>query len=769
MARSANPLNRDEVQRIAQDAGASYESSRTNTALQLASSLSDISPVAQETIRQVGAQLQAKQTARAKKDVLETQGVALADAVRDGKLEPTSNPWYVQAYARESAAVRVQTQLAALQVDSASWAEKNDPEAFAARWRESVGEISKGYSGIDEGAGIQPVEAQFTQQALQSNLSSNVQRIQQERVQNLSALTAQALLNTLSSNGGTITPNQAKASTEAARAQWFATGGTQAEWNKVLTEAVTSAGYASLNPDLIDLIKAPELLGGISDTGDHVIGAGGDDHDLLGEVSNEIQPASPSPSPIGRTSRAKVGLLPVQGARVSAGGEFGVRRGPKGEAHGGLDLAVPEGTPIRATADGVVNEINTSGNGASGKFVRVGSSGDIVSGFAHMSKVLVNPGQKVRAGDIIGYSGNTGRSKGPHVHWRVTKAGKNVDPRTVDFDASLEADAAPPPLGTTLKPLPANTESSSPKPLSPANRGLSLYQMPGVAADVETARYRITQAAEAGQTKRLQAMNNARKVAGAEASDYLWAQHGTNILKGDYNERELITEMTGKGYTPQVIVEALGSIRGAVGDVAALQSARLALRGGDPEKGRRIMDLALEGRRNGYSKDYEDRVGLEVLSGQMSGDDGTAMVATALAETDKQASQGRAAASAARAEAKAAGGTGGGGRIKSYSALKQEAMNLAILMRGQLQRKGYTTSAGVDAKTGFAANFSNLMLEAMQAHLGANPGDFSGAYQAARQRAADYYRTKRPVGARQSPQAGVTNSQGRNPAGNPRR
>jgi murein DD-endopeptidase MepM/ murein hydrolase activator NlpD len=95
--------------------------------------------------------------------------------------------------------------------------------------------------------------------------------------------------------------------------------------------------------------------------------------------------------------------------------------------HTGLDFGAPMGTPVYATADGVVVNANHGANG-------YGLAVDIEHGFgyetkyAHLSKINVHVGQKVSRGDLIAYSGNSGLSKGPHLHYEIKKDGAKIDP-----------------------------------------------------------------------------------------------------------------------------------------------------------------------------------------------------------------------------------------------------------------------------------------------------------------------------------------------------
>jgi len=119
---------------------------------------------------------------------------------------------------------------------------------------------------------------------------------------------------------------------------------------------------------------------------------------------------------------------PVDSNRITD--PFGTRRSYDGGAtytfHEGLDYGVPVGTPVRAPADGVVGlaePLFVRGNG-----VTISHGDGVCSGFWHLSKILVKPGQVVRAGDLIALSGNTGLSNGPHVHFEIRIRGVPTNP-----------------------------------------------------------------------------------------------------------------------------------------------------------------------------------------------------------------------------------------------------------------------------------------------------------------------------------------------------
>ena len=109
---------------------------------------------------------------------------------------------------------------------------------------------------------------------------------------------------------------------------------------------------------------------------------------------------------------------------------FGVRSDPfRGRAamHGGVDLAGPVGTPIYATADGIVGRSEYN-NGGYGNLVEINHGQGIQTRYGHMSRLIAQPGQRVRRGDLIGLMGSTGRSTGSHLHYEVRIDGRAVNP-----------------------------------------------------------------------------------------------------------------------------------------------------------------------------------------------------------------------------------------------------------------------------------------------------------------------------------------------------
>lgn len=120
---------------------------------------------------------------------------------------------------------------------------------------------------------------------------------------------------------------------------------------------------------------------------------------------------------------------PVQHARISSG--YGKRKHPvtgKMKFHRGQDFAVNIGTPVYAPADGVVEVVRPSNKG-SGNFLRLQHAYGFSSSYSHLEKFKVQSGDFVQKGDLIGYSGNSGLSSGPHLHYEVRFVGRPLNPR----------------------------------------------------------------------------------------------------------------------------------------------------------------------------------------------------------------------------------------------------------------------------------------------------------------------------------------------------
>jgi LysM repeat protein len=118
---------------------------------------------------------------------------------------------------------------------------------------------------------------------------------------------------------------------------------------------------------------------------------------------------------------------PCRRSRISSG--FGYRKDPftgQRAFHSGIDLASGYGARVNASMDGVVTYAGWMGG--YGKLVVIRHSGNYTTRYGHLSSILVRKNRRVRQGQQIGYTGNTGRSTGPHLHFEVRKNGKPLNP-----------------------------------------------------------------------------------------------------------------------------------------------------------------------------------------------------------------------------------------------------------------------------------------------------------------------------------------------------
>jgi len=110
---------------------------------------------------------------------------------------------------------------------------------------------------------------------------------------------------------------------------------------------------------------------------------------------------------------------------------FGMREHPiqkRMRMHGGVDLRAPTGTPIYAAADGVIEWASVHHNSGLGKMVKIVHNYGFSTVYGHMSDIDVRVGNYVKRGELLGYSGNTGASAAPHLHYEVRHLNRRLDP-----------------------------------------------------------------------------------------------------------------------------------------------------------------------------------------------------------------------------------------------------------------------------------------------------------------------------------------------------
>ena len=131
---------------------------------------------------------------------------------------------------------------------------------------------------------------------------------------------------------------------------------------------------------------------------------------------------------LGKNIKGFLLRTPVDGARVTSG--FGMRMHPLlgyTRMHQGIDFGVPVGTPVFAAGDGVVEEARWAGG--YGRWMKLRHSGGWETAYGHLSGWAVRPGAHVHQGQVIAYSGSTGESTGPHLHYEVIKGGVKINPK----------------------------------------------------------------------------------------------------------------------------------------------------------------------------------------------------------------------------------------------------------------------------------------------------------------------------------------------------
>ncbi len=125
---------------------------------------------------------------------------------------------------------------------------------------------------------------------------------------------------------------------------------------------------------------------------------------------------------------------PIDGARISSG--YGMRRHPilgYSKMHQGVDFAASRGTPIFAAGDGVVSFAGVKGG--YGNYVQIRHNGTYSTAYGHAQRFAkgIRNGVRVKQGQVVAYVGSTGRSTGPHLHYEILQAGRQVNPKGVKF------------------------------------------------------------------------------------------------------------------------------------------------------------------------------------------------------------------------------------------------------------------------------------------------------------------------------------------------
>lgn len=213
--------------------------------------------------------------------------------------------------------------------------------------------------------------------------------------------------------------------------------------NQYITEQFESMQNQNnaLNDEIAHKQEEIVLVGEKIDDLENVVGVNKDEEDA-NSLANRINIASVTALQKSFVMKFIPNGLPLKNYnRVSA--PFGKRLHPIlhiWHVHTGLDLATPTGTEVYATADGVADWANSGHNGGYGKLVKISHSFGFRTYYAHLDKIIVSKGEFIKKGQLIAYSGNTGYSTGPHLHYEVRFLGQPINPMSFikwnmsDFD-----------------------------------------------------------------------------------------------------------------------------------------------------------------------------------------------------------------------------------------------------------------------------------------------------------------------------------------------
>jgi murein DD-endopeptidase MepM/ murein hydrolase activator NlpD len=148
--------------------------------------------------------------------------------------------------------------------------------------------------------------------------------------------------------------------------------------------------------------------------------------DMLGVLERRLSVVKVDLQYRSEVAKATPSIWPSLGWLTSG---FGLRRDPftgRPASHFGLDISADRGDLVRATADGIVETASRIGD--YGNLVTLSHGFGLSTRYAHLSRILVTPGMKVKRGDIVGYVGSTGRSTSSHLHYEVWADGRPVNP-----------------------------------------------------------------------------------------------------------------------------------------------------------------------------------------------------------------------------------------------------------------------------------------------------------------------------------------------------
>jgi murein DD-endopeptidase MepM/ murein hydrolase activator NlpD len=196
----------------------------------------------------------------------------------------------------------------------------------------------------------------------------------------------------------------------------------------IVTGLLTTSALAVATPaaalDASPLAVVAPAAAAISSPASEIVERSAGAAEAAPEAQPEFEPAQTVVSGAKLEEKPPPWVLPVQGYHLT--GEFGASSGLWSSTHTGLDFAAEEGAELKAIGPGVV--VSTESDGAFGNKTVVKLDDGTVLWYCHQSEFAAEPGQRLEAGDLVGYLGSTGNVTGPHLHLEVHRGGEPIDP-----------------------------------------------------------------------------------------------------------------------------------------------------------------------------------------------------------------------------------------------------------------------------------------------------------------------------------------------------
>jgi murein DD-endopeptidase MepM/ murein hydrolase activator NlpD len=196
--------------------------------------------------------------------------------------------------------------------------------------------------------------------------------------------------------------------------------------------------FFAAHPDIDSREDTATGMGGAIDLGRALLSSRISNSKSTFSLMNKIKPHNSLPGKMQSRDYKYIDIMQKRISRIPIGSpvvgkitsQYGRRVSPfkagRRDIHTGIDIAVDEGTPIHASADGEI--VFAERKGAYGKAILLRHPSGYETLYAHLSDILVEEGQTVCRGQQIGFVGTTGRSTGPHLHYEVRENGSPIDP-----------------------------------------------------------------------------------------------------------------------------------------------------------------------------------------------------------------------------------------------------------------------------------------------------------------------------------------------------